>query len=802
LPILEILKSYLDIKDEDREFIINKKIKDKISPLDETLAGVVPPLQELLSLKVDDKAYLTLEPKQKREKAFEALRDLFIRESQNKPLIVAVEDLHWIDKTSEEFLGYLIDWLTNARIMLILLYRSEYTHQWGSKSYYTKIGLAQLGIPSSSELVQTVLEEGQVAPALKQLILDRAAGNPLFMEEFTHSLLENGTIQKQNGQYVLTTKASDIQVPDTIQGIIAARMDRLEDNLKRTMQVASVIGREFAFRILQTITGMREEIKSYLLNLQGLEFIYEKSLFPELEYIFKHALTQEVAYNSLLIKSRKEIHEKIGKAIEQIYAERLEEFYEVLAYHYSKSDNTQKTYQYLKLSGEKATRNHSITEAFRFYGEAITLLDQLTETEEIKTEKIEVRILMATPMRFLGYPEGSLEILQEGTRLAKERGDKKRLAGLYSLIGVYHSLKGNPLLALEFQENSLKQAEKAEDVELLAPVGASLCLSYLVSGSFLKVVEITPKLLHLLKKTQTQSEFFGHPFNIYAVLQAHYGVSLGGLGNFKAGKHALDKALRFSSKINHPYTLATLEVDYSAFYSLMGHGGNTITHAQDSIKYSEQTGAVTVVGYAWALLGVGYYLLGEFQAALKYIQKGIKIHTDCGLLYAMSWYYSSLSQVYIALGELREAQNCIEEAINLSEKNNENHWEALARTLLGKITAKVDPTRLDKAENDILEGIKILDELKIRSLSAQGYLFLGELYTDTDQREKAIATLEKAGSMFQEMEMDFWLARTYALYAELHKDKGNKVKAKENLTKAVEIFQAIGAKGWVKKCAT
>ena len=148
---------------------------------------------------------------------------------------------------------------------------------------------------------------------IRELILTRAAGNPLFMEEFIHSLLENDSIQKKDQQYALSTEASNIQVPDSIQGIIAARMDRLEDNLKRTMQVASVVGRDFAFRILQTITGMREELKSHLLNLQGLEFIYEKRLFPELEYVFKHALTQEVAYNSLLQKRRTEIHEKIEK---------------------------------------------------------------------------------------------------------------------------------------------------------------------------------------------------------------------------------------------------------------------------------------------------------------------------------------------------------------------------------------------------------------------------------------------------------------------------------------------------------
>ncbi len=356
LPILDIIKPYFEIEEGDREFIIRKKIKEKVLGLDEKLEHTIPSFQEFLSLKTDDEEYLKLEPKVKRERTFEAIRDLFIRESQNRPLILVFEDLHWIDRTSEEFLDYLIGWLANARIMLILLYRTEYRHQWGSKTYYRKIGLDQLGPESGVELVKAMLEGGQIVPELRELILSRSAGNPLFMEEFTQSLLENGSIEKKNQQYVLSRVVSEIDVPDTIHGIIAARIDRLEENLKRTMQVASVIGREFAFRILQTIIQMREDIKTNLLNLQGLEFIYEKRLFPELEYIFKHALTQEVAYNSLLQKRRKEIHEKIGLAIEQIYAERLEEFYEILAYHATAAGQKERALRYLIRASERAHR--------------------------------------------------------------------------------------------------------------------------------------------------------------------------------------------------------------------------------------------------------------------------------------------------------------------------------------------------------------------------------------------------------------------------------------------------------------
>jgi tetratricopeptide (TPR) repeat protein len=421
LPVLDILRSYFEIKEGERPFLVTKKMREKLSSLDESLLS---PLQDLLSLDTPSE-WRVLDPRAKKERIFEALRDLLIRESQVRPLVLVIEDLHWIDKTSEEFLDYFIGWLANARILLILLYRSEYTHRWGNKSYYTSVRIDQLPLSTSAELVQSILSEGEMVPELRHLILSKAAGNPLFMEELTHSLLENGTIGKKDHHYVLTKRASDIQIPDSVQGIIAARMDRLEESLKRIMQVASVIGREFAFRILQSITEMREELKGHLLNLQGLEFIYEKNLFPELEYIFKHALTQEVAYNSLLIARRKEIHGKIGRAIEDLYPERLEEFYEMLAYHYSKSNDPAKGVEY----GQKAA---SRTASLYAYGEAARLLEEALTTQEAldpqdRGRRCDLLLLLGEVLTEAGEVRSALDaVLPEAFGIAEAMGDKAR----------------------------------------------------------------------------------------------------------------------------------------------------------------------------------------------------------------------------------------------------------------------------------------------------------------------------------------------------------------------------------------
>jgi predicted ATPase len=215
---------------------------------------------------------------------------------------------------------------------------------------------------------------------------------------------------------------------------------------------------------------VRKDLKSQLLNLQGLELIYEKSLFPELEYISKHALTQEVAYNSLLLKRRKEIHERIAEAIEKLYPERLEEFYEMLAYHYAKGEVLEKASRYLKLSGNKAARRQSAWEAYSFYKEALFALRRLPETEEDEKVKLEALVLMATPMLLLGFPEGSLDLLQEGETLAKELRDNRHLAFFYGRLSVYYVYRGNHLLGVQYSEGALKEGRKSQDVDLIVSV--------------------------------------------------------------------------------------------------------------------------------------------------------------------------------------------------------------------------------------------------------------------------------------------------------------------------------------------
>jgi class 3 adenylate cyclase len=533
LPILEILRSYFNIKEGDPESLIRKNLAAVIHQFDDKLHGVLAPFCDLLSLDAEDADYEKLAPRQKREQTFEAVRELLIFESQKRPVIIVVEDLQWIDKTSEEFLDYLIGRLSGARILLLLIYRPEYTHPWGSKSFYNRIGLEQLSSGSSAELIRSILQGCDAVPELKGFILERTTGNPLFMEELTRTLLENGSIRCEDGRCRLIKNLAEIEVPDTIEGIISARMDRLQEDIKRTMQLASVIGRYFPYRILETISEMRQGLKSCLLNLQGLEFIYEKSLFPELEYVFKHILTRQVAYNSLLQQRRKEIHEKIGRAIEALYPARIEEFYEMLAYHYSRSDNFEKACHYLELSGDKVIRNHSASEAFSYYKDAMEALKKFPASEDSTQKLLAIVHKILVPMIVLGFPEDSLSILQAGERIATAVDDKKSRIRFYSNIGMYYSQKGKQAEGRKSSGKAFEEAEKIQDLEPMAQAGPDIVLAHMTEGAYHKAIDIASRVTNLIEKTQRQAETFGGPSNVYSALTVICGYSKAMLGDFE-----------------------------------------------------------------------------------------------------------------------------------------------------------------------------------------------------------------------------------------------------------------------------
>ena len=751
LPFLDMLRAYFDFTEGEQESLVKSKMAKRIASLDEKLQGILPPLQDLLSRKVQDEEYLKLEPQPRREKVFEAIRALLIRESLNRPLILAIEDLHWIDKTSEEFLTHFIDGLANTHILLILLYRPEYTPVWVSKGYYSQIRVDQLPAGSSSDLVQAILEGGEVAADLRALILTRASGNPLFIEEFTHTLLERGYVQRKDGHYVLTAKPSDIHVPDTVQGIIAARIDRLEANLKRTMQVASVIGREFVYRILQTITGMQQELKSCMLSLQELEFIYEKSLFPELQYVFKHALTQEVAYNSLLLKRRREIHERIGQAIEEIYPDRLDEFYEPLAFHFKQAGCLDKAVNYLIKSGEKSLELYAVKESHRHFQEAFDILS--TKPRMTKNEAcliIDMLFKWAYTFYFRGAFRELGELLQAYEGLARSMDDKERLGMFYGWLGFSMWNRGRYRDSDQYLREAIKLGEE---------VGSQRVIGYACCWLTWTCVD-----LGLLDEAIAVGE---RALGISAIYQSdqylHY-KTLGALGYAYFYRGEKKKAVATGQALLE-YGRSHMSIRSMVFgHLVMALSFNMDSDYPSGIESCKRGIEITPDPYdansLRAALAINYLCNSQFQEGEETTQQVVDFSREFGTECVGDPGLVSLAFVEVSKGKIDEGLANAEQEIQSLIAAGMKPASALMYWQLGKaysLLMGIVPLANEKAAEHLNKAIEIAKEIGAKGILGDSYLDLGQLHSAEGDKDKARQYISEAVSLFEQCELDTYL---------------------------------------------
>src|SRR5499433_3625752 len=355
LPLVELLKSYFQIQPQDEARTRKEKVAGKVLILDRSLEDTLPYLFSLLGIEDRDSSLRQMDAQIRRRRTREALKRLLLRESLNQPLILIFEDLHWIDTETQGFLDTLSDSVASAKLLLLVNYRPEYRHGWGQKTYYTQLRLAPLGKAEAEELLAFLLGNDNALKPLKQLILEKTEGTPFFLEEVVQTLVEEGVLRGERGHYRLEITPTALHISPTVQGVLAARIDRLATDEKELLQQLAVIGRVFPLSLVKHVV-MRPEDELYrvLSSLQSKEFLYEQPALPEVEYRFKHALTQEVAYGTVLHDRRKDLHERTGRAIEALYTDDLEAHYSELAHHYQLSGTAGKAVEYLHLAGQQA----------------------------------------------------------------------------------------------------------------------------------------------------------------------------------------------------------------------------------------------------------------------------------------------------------------------------------------------------------------------------------------------------------------------------------------------------------------
>jgi class 3 adenylate cyclase/tetratricopeptide (TPR) repeat protein len=423
LPLADLLRAYFRIDDRDDARSVRAKVTGTILTLDRVLEDVVPAVLWVLDALAPDDGLFLLEPAQRRRQAMDGVKRLLLRESRVQPLLLVFEDMHWVDAETQAVLDSLVDSLPTAPILLAVNYRPEYRHAWSGKTYYRQLRVDPLLPESADELLETLLGADPSVAALKTMLVARTEGNPLFLEESVRTLAETGVLRGEPGAYRLTGDAASVQVPATVQAIIAARIDRLRPEWKRLLQAAAVIGKDVPMPLLEAIADLRgDELQRGLAELQTAEMLYEARLFPDLEYTFRHALTHDVAYGSILQERRRALHGAIVDAIERLYAGRLAEHVEVLAHHAARGGIPDKAVPYLREAGARAAAHSADREAVEFFERALALVTELPASDETASEELDVRIALGPPL--IGVKGTTDPVVEANYRRALELVDR------------------------------------------------------------------------------------------------------------------------------------------------------------------------------------------------------------------------------------------------------------------------------------------------------------------------------------------------------------------------------------------
>jgi class 3 adenylate cyclase/tetratricopeptide (TPR) repeat protein len=765
---IDILKANFDIRESDGDFEIREKVKKGLKILAVEEGSTLPYLLEQLGIKNSGIDEVSVSPDVKKDRILEALKRIVLKGSEIRPLILAYEDLHWMDKSSEDALKYIMASIPGAKVLMIFTYRPEFVHTWGGRSYHIQITLNRLSNRESLAMIAHLLGTTKIKKELEDLILMKTEGIPFFIEEFVKSFKDLRFIEKKENTYGITKDIRTVTIPSKIQEVIMSRIDMLPEGVKSLIQTFSVAGREIRHELIKKVMELPEnELLNRLSALKDSELLYERGIYPQSDYIFKHALTQEVAYDSLLIEKRKEIHEKIGKSIEDSYRDRLNDYYETLAYHYSRSNNYKKAYQYLKSAGQKAIRSYSFFEAFNFFNDALNTLNRTLPTEQTIKEQANIHILLSDFIYPLGYPEDSMKVLEDGKRLSEELKDKRSVADFHRKIGYYYGTEGKHLLAIKYMEDSLQEIKRIDDFNLTVQVTAELSDLYGRAGLFFKVAYIAPGILKLVESKKEKIDFLGMTAISFARLLSIYGLSLGLLGNFIEGKTYLEKGLLVATEINDNFIIATCEYHYGYYLIFKGDLKSSIEHLQKAINYWRKVKSTWALSWTHSILGYAYHLFGDLDTGREHAENGLSMQSSTKFKAFSSTKHWVLSEIFLDIGKQEEAQSHIREALQLSQKYNERAWEGLSWVTLGRNYGKTDPQKIEKAKEFILKGLRVVEELKLRPYSAIGYLRMGELYSGAGQQEMAKENLTKAKEMFQEMAMDYWLTKAKIVLAKL-----------------------------------
>jgi class 3 adenylate cyclase/tetratricopeptide (TPR) repeat protein len=761
LPLIDLLKAYFQIEDQDDPRKIGEKVTGKLLSLADTLAPTLPALLSILGAPVDDPRWEALDPPQRRQRTLDAVRHLLLRESRIQPLLVLFEDLHWIDAETQALLDSLVEGIPGARLLLLVNYRPAYQHGWLNKSYYTQLRIDQLPAGSADALLEALLGNDPTLGPAKHLLIELAAGNPFFLEESVRTLVETHVLGGERGHYHLAQPLHAIQVPPTVQAMLAARIDRLSLEDKSLLQTAAVIGKDVPFPLLQAIAELSEDaLRQGLSRVQAAEFLYEAAIFPEIEYTFKHAFTHDVAYGSLLHERRRALHARIVAAIERLYPDRLAEQAERVSSHALRGEVWDKAVIYLRTAGAKAMARSANRDAITYFEHALGALERLPESRETLEQAVDLRFDLRNAFFAVGELGRIFDNLQQAQVLAERLQDQRRLGWVAAYMCHYFWRIGDQAGAIASGHRALEIADAVGDFSLQM-TNVNLGLAYYGVGDYPRAIECLRKTIASLPAERARERFgwAGMPF---VTSRAYLAGCLTERGEFAEALAYAEEGVRFAEVAEHPFSLGQALIGLGVLHLRKGDLGQAVPVLEKGLELSRAGDVRAVLAGLESSLGFAYALAGRHEEGIALLEQGVQEGAARRITARQSLWSAWLSEALVLAGDRDRALKHATKALELSREHGTRGNEAHALRACGEVLAQGEGADAKRAEAFYGEAIDLAERFGMRPLVAQCRLGRGILYRRLGRESDALTELAAAASLLRAMGMTLWVVRAEA----------------------------------------
>ena len=836
LPLIDLLKNYFEITPDDDARRRREKIAGKILMLDRALEDTLPYIFTLLEVAESDDQLARMDPETRRRRTLDAIKRLLLRESLNQPLIVIFEDLHWLDDGSRALLNLLADSIGTARVLMLVNYRPEFTHNWGNKTYYTQLRLDPLGAESGEKMLQALLDDGHDLAPLKRLIIEKTEGNPFFMEEIVQALFEQGALLR-NPAVTLAKSLSTIQIPSTVQAVLASRIDRLPADQKDLLQTLAIIGKEFPFRLVREVSGKSdEELQGLLSALQMAEFIYEQPAVSDIAYVFKHALSQQVASGSSLLERRRVLHQRVARVLASQFAEIAETQPELIAHHYTEAGLGADAVPYwgragkralqrwangeaishlkkgLELIGSDSARQNLPEDEARRYSllsrlgeaqmaagefmeccEAFLRASQVAKSRGLTDDLVNAALEYARSAHYGGMTTPNVvHLLEEGLqRLGSE--DNPLTTRVLGSLALALGVMGEQQRAMVYAERAVTMARLYDDPALLASglIGMFYALSRPEQAQQRLVV--ANQMLEAVKASNNTELLYQELWaRAYALFEA---------GEVVAADRVNDEFGRWGEERNRPFTIYLVVVFRAARAAMSGRFDDSERLAQEALALGQRVQGEAASG----IFGQQMFVLRRQQGRLKEVEPIVRMFVQQNSA-AAAW-RPGLAVIYSELGLTDDARKEFEDLArhDFADLPADVAWLGTMTYMVDVCIFLADRARAETLYRILLpfDGANVVVGSGIGCYGAMSR-YLGALASTLERWDDAERHFEDALAMNARMEARTWLAHTQEQYASMllaRHESGDRDKAALLLEQALATTRELGMRALEERVA-